>query len=414
MTARVRLSHTGLQDLLAVAAIATAVALPVVLLSVGGGVSAHERAALESAGFEITVSAPGAHGIGAAHSLANRIAALPNVSAASPVLSEAVDVQGPNGVREPALAEGVIPAPFFATLGPQERGAFPARPDLGDPSDGAHFANGTYAGPAVDDILLAGPVALALGASVGGTVTVSDGPNASNATRFVVTGEFGAPSGPLAPIAGFAVIVPLSDLQLLTGTARVNGTSGALIDGADSVEVALGGSAASSPEAVNRAAAQIQGLVPYYGVSTLSNEVVQLDEANAVLTGFYLALSATAIIIGLLFLTLVLLRRVEAERRAIGIRRAIGLPASAIVGRLIARCALLAGTGVALGTLGGFLVIAFLRAYGAGDVPTIAGLAVFDPRTLLELAAGTIGLCLASSAIAARAALRLPLAEALR
>ncbi|MCI4329072.1 MAG: hypothetical protein L3J86_05755, partial [Thermoplasmata archaeon] len=58
------MSHTALQDLLAVAAIATAVALPVVLLSVGGGVSSHERAALESSGFVITVSAPGTHGVG--------------------------------------------------------------------------------------------------------------------------------------------------------------------------------------------------------------------------------------------------------------------------------------------------------------------------------------------------------------
>lgn len=414
MTRRWRISHTGLQDLLAVAAIATAVALPVVLLSVGGGVSAHERTALETSGFEITVSAAGTNGIGDAHSLSERIDALPNVSAASPVLSEAVDLRGPTGVTEPSLAEGVLPGPFLATLGPQERGAFPTTVDLGDPTDAAHFANGTYSGPATDDVLLAEPIAVALGVSVGSSVAISYGQNGSEGTPFTVTGEFGTPGGPLGPLAGFAVVVPLSDLQLLTGTARSNGTSGALLDAADTIEVALGGAASTDPAAVAAAAAAIAALVPYYGVSTLGQEVAQLQQANAVLTGFYLALSGTAIVIGLLFLTLVLLRRVEAERRSIGVRRAIGLPARWVIGGLVGRCALLASAGVVVGTLGGYVVVITLQAYGSGEVPAIAALAVFDPRTLAELGIGTVALCLASSAAAARAALRLPLAEALR
>jgi ABC-type antimicrobial peptide transport system permease subunit len=201
---------------------------------------------------------------------------------------------------------------------------------------------------------------------------------------------------------------------LLTGTARENGTTGPLLDEADSVEVSLTGAAGADPAAVTAAAAAIQGLVPYYGVTTLSNEVAQLDQADAVLTGFYLALSSTAVVIGLLFLTLVLLRRVEAERRSIGIRRAIGLPARDIVGRLVGRAALLASAGVLGGVVAGIVAVRVLEAYGTGSVPAIAALAVFDPLTLLELGAGTVALCLLASGFAARAALRLPLAEALR
>jgi putative ABC transport system permease protein len=414
MSRSTRLSHTGLQDLLAVAAIATAVALPVLLLSVGGGVSAHERAALQSSGFEITVSAPGLHGIGDAHDLAHQIDAIPNVSAASPVLSAAIDLFGPGGATEPALAEGVIPAAFVATLSPAEAGAFPSPLPLGDPGDTLHFANGTYAGPATDDVLVASPLATALGVSVGSSVQIANGPNVSTATPFSVTGVFGTPGGPLGPIAGFAVVLPLSDLQLLTGTARENGTSGTLLDQADSVEVSLAGSAAAQPAAVSRAASAIQSLVPYFGVTTLSDEVAQLDQAGAVLTGFYLALSSTAVAIGLLFLTLVLLRRVEAERRSIGIRRAIGLPARGIVGRLVGRATALATAGVAGGIVAGYVAVEVLERFGSGEVPAIAGLAVFDPLTLLELGAGTVGLCLLASGFAARAALRMPLAEALR
>jgi putative ABC transport system permease protein len=414
MSRRLRLSHTSLQDLLAVAAIATAVALPVILLSVGGGVLAHERTALESSGFEITVSAPGTHGIGDAHALSRQIDGIPNVSAASPVLSAAIDLFGPGGVTEPALAEGVIPGPFVATLSPAEADAFPSPLPLGDPTDAVHFANGSYDGQATDDVLVASPLATALGVSVGATLVVADGPNASEGVPFEVTGEFGTPGGALGPIAGFAVVMPLSDLQLLTGTARENGTSGALLDEADSVEVSLAGAAGTQPGAVDRAAAAVRALVPYYGVTTLSDQVAQLDQADAVLTGFYLALSSTAVIIGLLFLTLVLLRRVEAERRSIGIRRAIGLPGREIVGRLVGRAALLASAGVTGGVVAGFVAVQVLEAYGTGSVPAIAALAVFDPRTLLELGAGTVGLCLLASGAAARAALRLPLAEALR
>jgi putative ABC transport system permease protein len=409
-----RLSHTSLQDLLAVAAIATAVALPVVLLSVGGGVSAHERSQLESSGFAITVSAPGTHGIGGAHALAHEIDAIPNVSAASPVLSAPVDLFAPNGGTEPALAEGVLPGPFLATLSGSEREAFPAPLPLGDPTDSAHFANGTYTGPATNEVVVASPLAAALGVSDGATLRIADGPNATFAVPYVVTGEFGTPGGPLGPLAGFAVILPLSDLQLLTGTARQNGTSGPILDQADSLEVSLAGVAATRPAAVAQAAAAVQALVPYYGVTTLASQVAQLDQAGAVLTGFYLALSSTAVVIGLLFLTLVLLRRVESERRSIGIRRALGIPARGIVARLMGRAALLASTGSLVGVAAGYVTVRVLQAYGSGEVPAIAALAVFDPGTVLELVGGTVALCLLASVAAARAALRLPLAEALR
>jgi len=51
------LRHLRLQVVLAIAAVGAAVALPVVLVSVGGGVSAHELANLENAGYQIVVSA---------------------------------------------------------------------------------------------------------------------------------------------------------------------------------------------------------------------------------------------------------------------------------------------------------------------------------------------------------------------
>ena len=57
------LRHRTAQTILAVAAIASAVALPVVLLSVGGGVYTHELSSIEEAGFSVSVDSAGTHGI---------------------------------------------------------------------------------------------------------------------------------------------------------------------------------------------------------------------------------------------------------------------------------------------------------------------------------------------------------------
>jgi len=130
---------------LAVAAIATAVALPVVLVSVGGGVSAHELANLQNAGYQIVVSAAGLHGITHSHNYTDQILSIPGVTAASPVLSVTIDAFTHSG-GTPVLAEGVIPDQFYPTLGPTESGLFPSPLPLGDPTDDVHFAHGTYSG----------------------------------------------------------------------------------------------------------------------------------------------------------------------------------------------------------------------------------------------------------------------------
>lgn len=408
------LRHRRLQTTLAIVAMATAVALPVTLLSVGGGVAAHEIAALERSGFQVTVSAPGIHGIGGAHALAGRIDALIEVSAASPVLSTAIDLTVVGGGPHPALAEGVIPQPFLATEPPTQRGLFPSPLPLGDPMDSAHFANGSYNGPATNDVLVSSPFASALGLQVGSVVRLSATAAGGGTTGFTVTGIFGLPPSILTPVAADAVILPLSDLQLLTGVARSNGTTGQLLDSADTIEVALVGSAASDPSAVNAAASRIQALVPYYGVTSLTQQSEQLANAVAILNGFYLALSSVALAVGILFLTLILVRRVESERGPIAVRRAIGVPARQIAGEIIVEGGTLAAVGSLGGLAAGVGVVSLLAVWGSSTVAHIARLAIFDPLTLFVLVLGVTALSLPASAVATRAALRLSVPEALR
>jgi len=407
-----RLRHARLQAILAVAAIATAVALPVVLLSVGGGVSSHELADLQNAGYQLVVSAAGLHGISNAHALSQRILGLASVAAASPVLSVAIDAF-PNGSGPtPVLAEGIIPGEFGPTLGPAESGLFPSPLPLGDPTDRIHFDNGSYAGPATYQVLVSSPFAQALHVTTGDRLLLGATANASGAVAYRVTGIFGVPPTALGPTGAFAALLPLSDLQVMTGYA--DGSSAPVTDAADTMEVAVVASATTQPGVIDSVRAQIQALVPFYGVSALSQEAEQLESASAVLTGFYLALSSVGLTVGLVFLALVLVRRVETERRSIGIRRAIGQPGRSIAAGVIGEGAVLAASGAAAGVLVGYVIVEAIATWATSTVQEAARLALFVPLTLIELTAGVIGLSLLAGGWASRAALRIDLAEALR
>jgi len=411
---RLRLIHHGFQMAFAVAAVAAAVALPVVLLSVGGGVSQHELSVLQNQGFEVEVTAPGLHGVQGAHGLAGRIAALPEVGSASPVLSSAIDVFGPTGGAVPTLAEGVVPEAFSAALGPSERPLFPATLPIGDPSDSGHFDGGTYQGPAVDDVVVPSPFAQDLGVSRGSTIWLSPTAERSDAVAFQITAIAGAAAATLGPSATNALVLPLSDLQLLTGFARSNGTTGALLDSADTVEVVLTGAASTEPGAVARVASQVQALVPFYSVSTLADQVGQAHQATAVLSGFYIALSSVGLAVGLIFLALVLVRRVETERQSIGIERALGVPGRQIAAMMAGRGVVLGGAGTAAGLVTGWLVVELFGRFGSASVQLAVGYAVFDPVTLGALALAVLGLSVLASLGATRAALGLSIPEALR
>jgi ABC-type lipoprotein release transport system permease subunit len=406
------LRHQSAQTFLAVAALAAAVALPVVLLSVGGGVYTHELSSIEEAGFSISVDSAGTHGISDAHNLSRQIDGISGVAAASPILSVAVDLFPPSGGPVPVLAEGVIPGAFVATQSSAERSLLPSSLSLGDPDDTIHFDNGTYAGPSSAQLLLSTALLQTLNLSTGTTVDLSASSNSSAGAAFTVVGSFGLPPGLLGPSPLFVALLPLSQLQSLVGLAHA--PSGTLLDSADSIQVALAPNLAASPAAVQRVASQIQALLPYYSVTSLTQQTTEIENAEAVITGFYVGLSSVGLIVGLLFLVIILLRRVEQERQSIGIRRAIGVPAWMVAKDIVVEALALTLGGVAVGIAGGVLTVEALARYSSGTVSEIAGLAVFSPVELLLVAGALVALALVASALPVRRALRLSLPEVLR
>ena len=408
------LRHRRLQSAFAISAIAAAVSLPVILISVGGGVSAHELHAIENAGYQIVVSAAGIHGINDAHSLATQIAAIGSVAAVSPVLSVSIDAFVGSGGPTPVLAEGVIPQPFEQTLAADQRPLFPSPLPLGDPFDTLHFANGSYAGPITLDVLVSSPIAQNLGVTVGSTIVLSPNTDQGVGVRYQVTGIFGVAASLVGPTSAYVIVLPLSNLQQFTGYAQSSGSPRVLIDAADTIQVALTSTASTDPSAIQAVGQAITQLAPFYVVDTLLQQAQQLQNQAAVLTGFYLALSSVALSVGLIFLAIILLRRVENQRASIGIRRAIGIPGWQIGTEMAGYGLTLAGAGSLAGLVGGILLVTTLAQWGSQTVAQAARLAVFDPVTLGALVAGVLGLSLLASAVATRAALRISIPETLR
>ena len=407
------LRHARWQSALAIAAIASAVALPVILLSVGGGVANHELSDLEQTGYQLVVSAQGEHGIENAHHDALALRDLSGVADAEPVLSIALDVFNASGNVSPLLAEGLVPSQFASTLSPAERGLFPLPLPLGpDANDTVHFDNGSYAGRTVYDVVLSTTYGRAHDVRVGSTVVLSPTTNASLGVRYNVTGLLDAQQSLFEPAGAFAAVVLLSNLQTLTGYA--GGPHAVVPDGGDTIEVVVDPSVASDPTALQGVAAAVQRLLPSYTVTTVGSEASELHSAEAILTGFYLALSSVGLLVGLLFLALVLVRRVERERRTIGIRRAIGVPVGSVAAGIVADGARLAAAGGLVGVLAGIVVVRGLATWATSTVQEAAQLAEFAPQFLLELVASVVGLSVLASVAAVRAAWRIDLGEALR
>ncbi|MCI4367602.1 MAG: hypothetical protein L3K08_07615, partial [Thermoplasmata archaeon] len=223
---------------------------------------------------------------------------------------------------------------------------------------------------------------------------------------------FGVAGPQLGPTAVFGLLLPLSDLQLMVGAAH--GPNGTTLDASDTLNVALSRSAAASPGTVDSVVRAIHALVPYYSVVTVNDQATALENAQAVLTGFYIGLSGVGLVVGLAFLVLLLQREVEIERRSIGIRRAIGVPSGTIALGILARGYLLAAAGASAGIGLGIALVIGLADYAGGTVAEVAQLAVFDPQTLGRLVVAIVSMSTLAGGLAARAALRLPLSEVLR
>jgi putative ABC transport system permease protein len=276
----------------------------------------------------------------------------------------------------------------------------------------AHYANGSYDGPASHAIVLDDGLAQLLGVAVGAPVWLSpsspSGPGElaawfGNATEFRVAGISTAfwlvPSAHLA--FGY-----LSEVQSLLGPTATEE------DAASLLLVHL-----HDPSDPERDRALLAAAFPALTVFTLAEILGAVESSVELYRTFGTLVGAIGVACAALFTTTVLLMSVDDRSREIALLRALGFGPGWIARETIDEALLLAGAGLAVGAPIGYLaaeaVDRFLRGLLPG-LPASFSFVSFDPGVI----AGTLAIVLGVGVVAAIAplarALRLPLAEELR
>lgn len=345
----------------AVAVVATTMALMLVVTGVSLGLASRSTVSGESADLWLApesgstlsaaVSVEGPH-LGSAHAKRAAIARYAGVEYATPVLLRVLRMRVPGEPgAEYVLAVGVVPPPEPITVA----GLSTAELSAGDP----HYADGSYDGPFTGDAVLSSAAADLLGASAGESVLVAN-PGSDRQRRFDVAAVGdpgrGAVGGQL-PV----VVVRLSELQSVTGAA----------DGDRADQVLVG---TNAPGVRSRLARD-------YPNAT----VAARDEVAAARLGerdLPLAASVAAFLVGLavnaLFVTTVVGLLVESDRRTLATLAALGFPERARLALVLFTASVVTFAGAALSLPLAFLGIQAVNLAAGAYVPG-AAVAAFHP-----------------------------------
>jgi putative ABC transport system permease protein len=413
--------------------IGLATALVLVLLSVSAGIQASSFRLAASSGVDLlgtsantsltaSSSFPPLTG---AHELARDIPADdPNVATASPWFVSslvfansslyAASNESANGTSVPAgwlpasgTAIGWIPGDNAGLEVPSIM-AGTNLPFPGDP----HYSNGTYDGPATDELVLNAAIAQLLHVAPNGTVWVSvqspSGPSTlgswfAHATSFRVVGV----SGPFwfLPSAALGMFY-LSELQTIVGGATAS------TDYASLVLIHL-----VNPTIASQDQARLSTAFPSITFFTLGNvlgaiqHIVELYQTFGTLVGFIGILVAT------LFTATVLLMSVEDRSRELALLRAVGYSRAQVGSYVVQEGLLLAALGLVaglpLGYLGATALNDFLARLVVG-LPSGFHFVSFNGTVLADGIVEVILIGLVAALIPVARALRIPVAEELR
>lgn len=200
----------------------------------------------------------------------------------------------------------------------------------GIPSDAPHYTNGTYDGPLSKQLVIDEQTAERLGVGVGDTVQVGGTLSIARSTEYTVVGI----SPTFSQMLGTStVVLPLSELQTLTGTTRT--------DPATFITITL-------TEDTDQAAVQeeIQAAYPQYEVRTNREQLEATVSQQAIVLVAAGVLNVLAIVSGIAMTATLFGLLIHQQREQFAALKAIGMRQSSIVG-------LAATQGVLIGFFGG-------------------------------------------------------------
>jgi putative ABC transport system permease protein len=412
--------------------IGLATALVLVLLSVSAGIQASSFRLATSSGVDLlgtstntSLTSLSFPPVSKAHQLSTEIpAADPNVATASPwLVSSLVFANSSLYAASNLSGNGSgVPASWQPASGtsigwiPDENGGLEVPsiiagsnlPVAGDP----HYANGTYAGPRTDDVVLNAALAALLHVEPNATIWANpqspSGPASlsgwfAHATPFRVIGV----SGPFWFLPSTALgMFYLSELQELVG-----GDTGST-DYASLVLIHL-----TDPTRASQDQARLETAFPAITFFTLGNVLGAVQHVVDLYRTFGTLVGLIGVLVATLFTATVLLMSVEDRSRELALLRAVGYSQAQVGGFVVEEGLLLAGLGLAVGLPFGFLGATvlndFLERLVTG-LPTGFSFVTFSLSVLAQGVVEVVLIGLVASLIPLIRALRIPVAEELR
>jgi len=341
--AAAQLWHRRTRVVLAVIGIAVAVLLITLMAGLAGGVAERGETALDGINRDLWMTAtvdfaPTAvggveNGLVDAHEVADSVASRSEVASAQAVSFQSVYVAGDAPGSGPPAADAFTPLVGMGVTGtsapiPLQRGTGFNRSDV-------HYTNGSYDGPKTNAVIVDEGAADMLGVSVGDTLHVGGTIGNARASQFRV---IGVSSGISSFVGAPTVILHLSELQTLTGTAGSDTASLITISLENGVD----------PQT---AAADLERDFPDHTIRTNDEQLTRIIEGQTPVILGTVAIVVLAVVVGLALVINVSALLVYGQRAELAALKAAGVSTGSLVGTVGAQ-------GVMIGLLGGGIGLA--------------------------------------------------------
>lgn len=328
-----QLRHDRTRTVLAVLGIAFAVLAATLLASIGFGVVQTGEEKFDTSGRDLWVSggpirlAPGTLGsfetsLYDGHTVSAEISDRDDVDTAVPMLFQTLYVGTPDTGYTTHVAVGL----------PTTTGGVDITAGRGYP-ESPHYANGTHTGDRIHEVVVGPRTADQYNVSVGDRLHVGGTLTEARDTTYRVVGV----SPTMSTFLGVpVVVVPLAELQSMTGKAHADQAT--LI----TVKVADG-------EDVSRVEREVQASYPRYDVRTNQEQLQSVLAKQAVVIASGLSLVFAALLAGLALTVNLLVLLIYQQRHAIAAVRALGVSRRVVVSMVASQALLLGIAGGALG-----------------------------------------------------------------
>lgn len=346
-----------------VTAVAISMALLVSMLSIAEGILYNAQVGIEESKRDIIVASEGFHGISDGHTMKENLKGYENVSAASAILVTdgtewlSLNFTDPvSGHQEDlsAFGIGIVPDDEFSFLEDETERQFRDIFEIkfndwfeegGDP----HYDN-NYSGEWTYEVLLDETFATKHNLTHGSQLNINNHP-----VNFSITGTITTILSEDLPIeVNFGILIMhLSELQsLLNLTAN---------DVITSVSVSLDDEH-KDVKAARDVALNIKDDYPFYSVATKEDRLDSIADELSLAQLLYTAIGSVSMIIGLLFVTCIMIMSVFERTNEFGMMRAIGISKKTIFKQTLLESMVLVIIGAGIG-----LVFGYFGSVATGD-----------------------------------------------